>query len=260
MTSASPTEIEACLLVVADDRRAWFEEQRSRLEIAGLPVIGFESRLLGDTYFDLAGGELAKRDCALRVRATDGASQAWRELMTFKGPASSADGLSVERLELELESSIESLEQILAHLRSIGIEISALPSDSMGTPTEILHRLGFRTIQRRQTTRVATGLGSRRAPVAELALDHVIFEVGELRIHHHEVEIEALQDTTAHEVDRIASALLQESEGALEPWPWSKTAVGRALEILSERGELARILGAVGMTRDGYARIDRLLS
>lgn len=73
-----------------------------------------------DTYFDASHRDFAARDEALRLRAerTDGEAEA---VITYKGPLVEAESKTRE----EIETGIESLEDMQAVLEAIGFEPAA---------------------------------------------------------------------------------------------------------------------------------------
>ena len=84
------------------------------------------------------------------------------------------------------------------------------------------------------------------AILAELALDEVEYGAGAGLVRLREVEIEAREEAGAGEVDQIAATLLDRSEGALRPWPYSKLATGKSIDRLLGSFEFATTLAADG--------------
>ncbi|MFT7671053.1 MAG: inorganic triphosphatase YgiF [Planctomycetota bacterium] len=259
MSSNWPTEIEAKLVVISTDREAVFSELREVSSFAGLAARPFSERFLTDRYFDLPNAQLASHGCALRLRR-QAEGEVVRTIMTFKGALRSETGLGTERAEIEAEWSAEIMLEIIAELREMGIHVVDASLTANQTPRDALAELGFSLIQQRQTKRLATDLDRGAGPVAELALDHVTYGSGPVRIDHYELEVEALGGTDATEVNRIATELLHGRPGDLRPWKLSKTAVGRALEELQAEDGLGEVLTGNQLSSAGYDLLERRLA
>ncbi len=260
MNSGGAVELEATLLVLAPDRQLFFTELLERDGFAGLKSSGFVRLELFDRYFDLAQPELAKLDCAIRVREVR-EETARRVLLTFKGPAVHVSELGVQRLELEGEPTHELLVQVLEQLAEQGIRLAPELLPAPGASVDrALGELGFKQVQERSTTRLATQLVQGDRARAELVLDQVLYQAGGRSIDHHEIEIEAKGGEGAEEVRRIAQSLLEEFGPSLRPWPWSKTALGCALEELELEGRLGGILEGRELDSEGYAVVAGRLS
>jgi len=253
MSGPAPLEIEARRILIGSDRGADLDALSELGEVAGLRCGGFELRRQHDRYFDLPEGALVARDCALRLRQVDDAL-----LVTFKGPSRKAGEGVVARVEVEVPWSPSALDAVRPHLAALGVELegSARSTDA----EQAFAELGLRCVQERRTDRRATALERGATPVAELVLDEVVYVAGERRVLHREVEVEALGDTGAEEVLRIARALEARSPGSLRAWPWSKTAVGVALDALAAAGELEGDLVGDELTVAAYDRVDAWLS
>jgi len=249
-------EREARLVVVGESRSALFEELAASRTLADLSLGPFEERRLADEYYDLPGGVLAARDCALRLRSqvTGDASDL---RLTLKGPAAERTASAVAREELEEPWSPAFFARVRERLSELGV---ALPAGSGEDPRGRLVSCGLASVQRRETTRLASELSGTAGPVAELVLDRVEYGAGGLTVLHREVEIEALGGLGVEELEGLAARLSAEHPGRLRPWPWSKTRLGRALEELQAAGELG-LLSSTGELEDGaYDRVGARLS
>lgn len=253
MSGPAPVEIEARRILVGARRGAQLDALSELKKVAGLRCGGFEVRRQRDRYFDLPEGALTAKDCALRLRGVDDLL-----LLTLKGPTREAGEGVVARLEVEAPWSPSALEALRPHLAELGVE---LQNSVGGADAErALAELGLHCVQERRTNRRAATLESGAAPVAELVLDEVLYVAAGTRVLHREVEVEALGDTSAEEVLRIARDLEARVPDALRPWPWSKTAVGVALDALAAAGELADVMVGDELSAVAYDRIDAWLS
>ncbi len=252
MSEPSSTETEARLVVIGSARGAVFESIKQLKLVLDVRIGDFKQLGLRDEYFDDAQGSLVQQDCALRLReVTEGASK--RTLLTFKGPAQITGENCVERMELEAPWSLEFLGKVREHLkaRDIHWEGAAIGAD----PLQVLGALGLRSIQVRENQRQTANMGLDGNPLAELCLDAVSYTAGEFVIEHREVEIEAHGATSAQELLTLAVDFEERFPGELLPWPWSKTAVGRGLERMERRAELAAHLKGRELDADGYKRL-----
>jgi inorganic triphosphatase YgiF len=252
MSDPSTTETEARLVVVGPARAAVFESIKMLELILDVRVGAFEQLALRDEYFDDAAGSLVKLDCALRLREATKNGEP-QTLLTFKGPAQTTGESCVERMELEEPWSPEFLNTVLDELSSRGVEFDRGAAGA--EPRKTLLAIGLQSIQVRENKRQTANLGLERSPLAELCLDSVSYTAGEYTIDHREVEIEARGQTSAQELLTLAGDFEERFPGELLPWPWSKTAVGRGLERMERRDELAPLLSGRELTADGYKRL-----
>ena len=258
-------ELEACLAVLGGDRARLCSDLASAAELTGLVVGSPERRELVDTYYDSPDGRLVAADMALRSRR-QAVAGAWRELLTWKGPGTSLGASGTARSELEGSATEELLGELLDAVRAGGVQWSegeALPSsagDPAGGPAAWFAKAGLVPVQSRATERTALMLSADgRGPVCELAIDQVTYELAAHRVVHRELELEAVGATELVEVEALAAQLASEHPSSLRPWPWSKTALGRALEVLEGAGELRALLSGEELDRAGYDRVEAVL-
>lgn len=248
------TEIEARLAVVGPERSALFEQVKALQLILDVRIGPFALVQLRDEYFDDGANSLLQQGCSLRLReATD--EHGTRTLLTFKGPGENNGTHCVQRTELEQPWSTAFAEEVLDILRERGIELAGTLGD--GTAKEALAGLGLNSIQVRENRRQYALLGLPSRPIAELTLDLVTYRAGKITVAHREIEIEARGKTSPEELLTLADDFEDRFPGCLMPWPWSKTAVGRGLERLHARDELAQLLpdGAHELDEAGYRRL-----
>ena len=261
MPSSRPVEIEACLAAVGDSRAALFESLQREERLGGLWRGELTRLLLADRYFDLADGQLARARAAVRLRRVDSDAGPAECLITLKGPALDRGVSSVRRFELESQWSPDALEAVFAGLDGLGIRLESphvAPADRTD-PERALAAAGFVAIQSRRTTRLAAELREGSTRVADLVFDEVRYTIGRRTIVHREIEIEARGESGAERVEAIAAELAARHPGDLRPWPWSKVALGRALEELEERGELDALLAGDELSPEGYLAVEARL-
>lgn len=249
------SEVEACLAFIGAERARLFERLASASELVGLEVEGREHAELVDRYFDTAQRDLARADMALRWRRRRrGVEQ--RELLTWKGPAERVGESGVSRAELEGPASEELLRGLLGHARTVGLELASSAACGEADPERWLAAAGLECVQERVTERTsALLLGPGGEPLCELALDLVRYRAGERTVLHRELELEARGATTFAELEALAAELAAAHSGELRPWPWSKTALGVALDGLEATGELEELVSDECLSPLGYDRV-----
>ncbi len=257
MSDTPQMEIEARLLVIGSQRENVLARVKKQREIAGLQLTPFRTVELQDEYFEFTGDLLTVRDCALRVRR-ETCADSDDLLLTFKGPNQGGDSHCMERLELESSWSEPALLRLCTELRSRQVDVPAEPSFH-ADPRLALGGLGLAPVQSRRTRRQSAILERDGVEVAECTLDHGQYQVGQVLVHHREIELEARGDTTANDVLAIAADLARAFPGELKPWGVSKTALGRALEGLEQEGAWIKPLESGELTAEGYAQVEQRL-
>ncbi|MCB9916001.1 MAG: CYTH domain-containing protein [Planctomycetes bacterium] len=247
----APAELEACLAVVGPARAATCAALRALRSLAGRASAPSSARELEDAYYDTADGRLAAADMAVRLRS-ERAGGATRRLVTWKGPCEAQGATGVARAELEGPADA-------AHLARVA-EAAGLALAASDAPEDALAAAGLAVVQARRTERWAAPLvGADGATRAELALDLVEYRLGARVVRHAELELEARGATTLDELEHLAAALAAAHPGRLRAWPWSKTALGRALERLQEAGELDDRVAGDELSDAGYDAVEAAL-
>jgi hypothetical protein len=258
MSRGGQTEIEATLALTLGNRTACFQKIASQHEYLHYWRTAFRRLTLRDRYYDLPGYKLAEAGVGLRLRRVESV-QYTDDLVTLKGPARSRGRASLERLEIEKEWSPAALEEILAELPGLGVELPPISAPIPTDAEEALTAAGLGLIQDRTNRRLAAELRDGATPIAELALDHVIYEPRGVRVDHREIEIEAHCAEGVQCVEDLVSEFLRENRDSLRLWIWSKAMVGRALEHFADEGLLEPLLQGCEITVEGYREVDRQL-
>jgi inorganic triphosphatase YgiF len=226
----TPTETEATLVIVSDSPEQVADAVAALDELGGYALVAPREEPIHDRYLDTPGRELSARDVALRIREVDG-----RPLLTIKGPATAGDGDARTRAEHETDWP-DAWELLRAE---VGQALDVPDEPPSADPLEALTALGLEVVQERRTARrlrdvVPPGDG---APVAELAVDEVAFELGAHTVRHHEVEIEAKGPGGEEAIDALAGSLAERYAPSLRPWTIGKLGTGKAIAaLLDERG------------------------
>jgi inorganic triphosphatase YgiF len=243
--SESPRELEGVLLACGDDPAAVRRRLASLQGLEGFQLLPRDPEQIRDVYLDTGDGALAEARVAFRVRELDG-----RPLLTLKADARRT-GSASERLELEAPWSAAALQAALEELRRRGIQVPGPPL-GRGEPLAVLASLGFRPTQVRETIRTPRDVvGRGRAPVAELAIDEVAYQLPAGTVRLLEVEVEAKGPGGLGTVEALLGALAKAFPHDLRPWPYGKLATGRAAERLLAAGRLQGLLDEAGMLRPG---------
>jgi inorganic triphosphatase YgiF len=249
------TETEGKLIIVSEEPMM-IADRISRLDKIGNYVLGDRLKhKLEDVYFDTERKELSANLISLRIRSVDG-----QELLTLKGPGE-ASGLSQTRLEIERDWSVDALQTILAAIQGAGIGVSTrgdLPRGS--SAEESLSLLGFGVLASRLTQRTSLTVKKTAgaAAFAELDIDDVLFSAQDTKVRHFEIECELKPSGSPEVVDEVLGEL-RKMFGCLQPFPFSKLAIGQALTRLSESGRLSGLLSGQVLRPTAYPEIQRVL-
>lgn len=253
------TEIEAKLVVRPARRREILGALRALDALGPYALVERPPRNLHDRYYDTPGGVLGRHEVALRLRSVDD-----RTVLTLKGPPEVlADG-EIARLEFEQPTSFRALATVIGKLRGSGIELPEVETDERTVSDTVLEAAGLRCIHQRTVHRIvrdAVEHGPRAsAPVAELVIDAVTFDVDGRRVLHDEIELEGRGTQAADHVRAGVRALRARFGDGVCRWQPSKLAIGRTLDALESEGLLAGLLDADDrLTVGGYrAILDRL--
>jgi hypothetical protein len=257
--SAAPREVEGVLLVRSADPVTVAGRLAALAAAGGFALRPRPPERIRDTYVDTGDGALGGARATLRVRELDG-----RRLLTLKADATWSGAVS-DRLELEAPWSAAALRAALEELERRGVRLPPPPAEAPGAggaeaAVAVLHGLGLRTIQVRETTRTPRDVvepGRPGAPpLAELAIDDVTyrFPAGTVRLL--EAEVEAKGPGRLATVQALLEALAGTFPDDLRPWPYGKLLTGRTAEDLLTQGGLDGLLDPAG--RLGPAAVDRL--
>ncbi len=195
-----------------------------------------------DYYVDTPGQALRQSRFNLRLREID--NTLW---LTMKGPPKRlAEGI-VERLELEIPWSLDSLARIRAELASRGVLLPEISSASSSSLFDSLAGSGLEMVQQRHNHRQIRNIRDCAVPdnpaLAELSIDSVVYHFGKRLIRHYEVEIEAKSEVGVAALPGLTQGLAGQYPSTLQRWGHGKLATGRAIEALLEQGKLDGLLG-----------------
>ena len=255
--SSPNIEAEATLLIRAEDAEAVAGRIAAMTLIAGFALVPREQQDIFDVYLDTANGSLQSQTVALRVRRVNG-----NRLVTLKGPARAMEWGGVERLEIEMPWSEGALERISGALRERGVTLA--DGDMRFDAVDALATLasaGLHPIQVRETARTVRDVVEGDTVLAELAVDATVYHIGDRRVRHHEVEVEAKAEGAGEAIGAVIDGLVTEFGAVLRPWAHGKLQTGKAIEMLQADGALEGFLSEDNRLAPGaYDAIDALLS
>ncbi len=257
-------EVEAAVAIMPPRATQTADQIAGLRELAGYRLLARPSITLTDTYWDFRDrqGErrLAGKRFALRLRECGS-----RSLITLKGPSRRDGAAGVRRTEIEEAWSKGALKKILSILKGQGVKLPGkIVFGPWDDPRETLTSLGFQQIQQRTTERHPRDViakGFERGPVvAELSTDRTRFQVGDKRIQHFEVEIEAKGPAGWPAIAELLDALLFQHKDVLRPWDYGKLVTGNAIQALhASTGLLDRLGEDQALDRKAYDLLEEQL-
>ncbi|MDR7486641.1 MAG: CYTH domain-containing protein [Armatimonadota bacterium] len=254
MPFRSGVEHEVTLVIASDVPEAVAERLADLTDLAGYRLLAPQTHAIQDVHFDTADRALEARDLALRLRVIDG--QRW---ISVKGPPRPLPGGGVARPEFERPWSPDAFVAVLGALAGAGVTLPAGAPQAAGLDArEGMLAAGLEVIQDRETRRVARTVvaGKGEPPLAQVAVDAVVFHLRGVDVRHHEVEIEVASEAGREVLPPLAGALLRQFGPALRVGLQSKLAIGRALDCLLRQGVLWDVLDGRGhLTPGGYDRL-----
>jgi inorganic triphosphatase YgiF len=246
-------EREAKLAIIGERPGAVADEIAALATLAGHPLVPAGTVALRDVYLDTPAGALRARGDSLRVRIADG-----QAFVTLKGGGREAEPGVIEREELELSWSDEAYARLLDILAERGISLRRVAVE--GDPVFVLLTSDLAQIQERETSRRIRHVDGPGAPIAELAIDEVIYRLAAGPARHHEVEIEAKAPAGGPYLPRAVKALRARFGSTLTSWPYGKLATGLAIARLLAAGEAGVLVAGDQLTAAAYPRLAEMLS
>ena len=252
-------ELEATLLICSENPQEVVGQVASLTGIEDYRLLPQDSSKIHDIYFDTPDAFLNNKKIALRLRQIG--KEQW---ITLKGPSYLTGWGSMERLEIEESWSKKSLINIFNKLVEEGFELPHLPEDfDLITPREVMTGVGLKVIQDRVTSRQIRNIVYKNVntgPIlAELAIDSVMYSIGNENIHHNEVEIEAKMQDSEKVIQVISKHLIERFKPALCKWDHSKLATGKAIDKLLDDGVAGLLDVNNNIKPEAYDKIDDIL-
>lgn len=258
----SDREVEIALAISSGESARAAEAIGTLRAVGAYRLVPLGPQRIRDAYFDTVDGRLRRQRLGLRVREVGG-----RHLVALKG----GSGLEAEtargRMEIEAPWSRAGLARVLGELERRGVGVPPASSGPFleNRPAQTLGGLGLVRRQERETSRerrhVIPTEGSQ-APLCELAIDAVAFELDGRRVRIRQVEIEALVpgEAAPRVIAEVRDGLLALFPEVLRPWPHGKLSTGMVLAELQAEGRLDPLLGEDDeLVPAGYDRVEELL-
>jgi hypothetical protein len=259
-SARGPWEAEVKLVIASDEPGAIANELAGMSHLPGFDLLPGEKLLLKDTYYDSADRALSSKGWALRVRRSGGSI-----LVALKGPTSDESSGVPVRIERESSWAPTLAPELESSLEQLGVGPTAHRDRDPSEPEQFLESLDLHVLTRRETKRLAKAVvptsGKRAKAAASLVIDEVSDILEDGAVLHHEVEIEATERRNAPAVASIVAELNSGFGASLRPFPYSKLAIGLALQALRDRGELSTVVDeGRSLTAEGLSIIERELS
>jgi inorganic triphosphatase YgiF len=227
---AKATETETTLVVVSDTPAEVAGVVAALSGLDGFALLARPDQTIHDRYFDTPQGTLAAARTALRLREVDS-----RLVLAIKGPVRPGGGAVQTRDEREADWPAPAWSLLHAEL---GTELG-LPAAPPADAFEALRSAGLVVVGDRETLRRVRDVvpaGAER-PVAELAVDAVVFHLGAVDARHHEIEIESKAEGGEAALTALAASLAARFGPTLRPWPYGKLTTGNTVaRLIEERG------------------------
>lgn len=248
-------EIEATLVILSEKPDEIVKSIVGLRAIGDYELVHEKRKLIRDVYFDNIDSSLSDRKISLRLREING--KYW---ITTKGQGRLNKWGALERSELELDWSKESLESIFRELDDAGVALNQPDWEFDGvSPMDMLLKAGLRIIQHRENCRRVRNVVKEGEFLAEMAIDSVIYHFDEINISHFEVEIEAKKgDDEIFEA--LIDNLLEMYKPCLRRWKYGKLATGKGIERLLRDVGIGELVGENGCLKPaGYRMLEYFL-
>jgi inorganic triphosphatase YgiF len=187
-------------------------------------------QVIQDTYFDTRERFLREKRISLRIRRMDDTL-----LLSIKSDIRRIAGDIIQRREMERPWSYNSI-RVLARNLKLNFPIMSSSKFQNRPVLRILATMGLEVIQERLTHREPRDIVIRdKVPVsilAELAIDHVTYDFGDISVGLSEIEVEAKAARSLSKVREIADALVSKYSPSLQQWFHGKFVTGLAIQKL----------------------------
>ena len=188
------------------------------------------SQVIQDTYYDTKERFLREKRITLRIRSMDDTL-----MLSTKSDIRRMAGDIIQRREMERPWSYNSIRVLARNLKLYIPMMSSSKFQSLSAP-RVLATMGLEVIQERLTHREPRDIVVRdKVPasiLAELAIDHVTYDFGDISVGLSEIEVEAKAARSLSKVREIADALVSKYSPSLQQWFHGKFVTGLAIQKL----------------------------
>ena len=250
--SGKETETKFIILTSIDDEAIF--SLAARGSCGWTWISSADGQMIQDTYYDTPDRELRSRKFGLRIRAKESLT-----LVTLKGPGVAGSSGTMEREEIEGSPDDEFISFLVSRIISLGVNLNRNYKRNVD-PHELLTDLGLVPIQRRTTVRSIRRLCIRNSldPAVELALDTVLYKIGNFDVTHRELEAELIKVDSGRDYHKLVLSLGQAFLPVARVWRVDKLALGFCLEEYHDRGLLHGLVHSDGRLSDkAYEMIEK---
>jgi len=222
-------ESEIALIIKNNSDRITNELSRAQ-RVSGYDLKPKPSQVIQDTYFDTRERFLREKRISLRIRRMDDTL-----LLSTKSDIRKIAGDIIQRREMERPWSYNSI-RVLARNLKLNFPIMSSSKFQSLPASRALRTMGLEVIQERRTHREPRDIVIRdKVPVsilAELAIDHVTYDFGDITVGLSEIEVEAKGARSLARVREIADVLISKYSPSLQQWFHGKFVTGLAIQKL----------------------------
>lgn len=238
--SGKETETKFLILKSIDDATVFSLAAQASSWWDWIPSV--DRQIIMDTYYDTPDRELRSMKFGLRIRVVGALA-----LVTLKGPAVTGPSGTMEREELEGAPDEDFFSFLVSRIISLGVHLNKNYKRDPD-PHELLTNVGLVPIQRRTTTRVIRSLCHKNSlePAVELALDTVLYTIGNFDVTHREMEVEMMKGSSAHRYQKLVLSLVEAFLPVARVWMVDKLALGFWLEEYNNLGLLQGFIDGNG--------------
>ena len=215
------------------------------------------SQVIQDTYYDTKERFLREKRVTLRIRRMDDTL-----LLSTKSDIRRIAGDIIQRREMERPWSYASI-RLLARNLKLYIPIMSSSKFQSLPVSRVLATMGLEVIQERRTRRELRDIVIRDTiPVsilAELAIDHVTYDFGDISVGLSEIEVEAKAARSIPKVRDIADALVSKYSPSLQQWFHGKFVTGLVIQKLLKTKAFRSSLGNGDLGPEAFRLIERVM-
>ena len=215
------------------------------------------SQVIQDTYYDTKERFLGEKRITLRIRRMDDTL-----LLSTKSDFRRIAGDIIQRREMERAWSYNSI-RVLARNLKLYIPIMSSSKFQSLSVSRVLATMGLEVIQERRTHREPRDIVIRdKVPVsilAELAIDHVTYDFGDISVGLSEIEVEAKAARSIPKVRDIADALVSKYSPSLQQWFHGKFVTGLAIQKLLKTKAFRSSLLSGDLGPEAFQLIERVI-
>ena len=215
------------------------------------------SQVIQDTYYDTKERFLREKRITLRIRRIDDTL-----LLSTKSDIRRIAGDIIQRREMERRWSYASI-RVLARNLKLYIPIMSSSKFRSLPVSRVLATMGLEVIQERLTHREPRDIVIRdKVPIsifAELAIDYVTFDFGDVSVGLSEIEVEAKAARSLSKVREIADALVSRYSPSLQQWFHGKFVTGLAIQKLLKTKAFRSSLVNGDLGPEAFRLIERVI-